>query len=117
MKLDNKLIQRKITQWQKKLKLNDFVITFVISEDSNQEDIDTQADIDVSLSYLRASITFYSPAISENQLDDVIIHELLHILFEPVSSLLFQAVGRKFEQLATDNIESTIEKIVGLIRK
>lgn len=117
MKLDNKTLDRKIKYWAKKLSVDNYKIDFTISEDSSSDDINIEAEIDISLAYLRASITFFEPAITENSLDDTIIHELLHIIFEPLSSMLQQSMGKKYDKLVEDTTESAIEKIVPVLVK
>ena len=117
MKLENNTLSKKINYWKKKIGVDKFKIDFVISEDSSPDDINTEADIEISLAYLNATITFYSPAIKESELDKVIVHELLHLILEPLSSILYQSMGKKYDKFVNDLIESTIEILSPIIIK
>ncbi len=117
MLLEPKVIDRKIKMWAKKLNVDSFKIDFTISEDSSEDSIDNMAEIEISLAYNNAHIVFFAPAIRENQLDEVVIHELLHLVLEPLSSMLYQSMNKKFEKLVEDTVESTIERIIPVLLK
>jgi predicted metal-dependent peptidase len=118
MKLDDKIVLKKIDYWAERLGVSNFKIEYTISEDSSQDDIGTMADISISLAYSNAHITLFSPAIQDiNQLNETIAHEILHIVLENATSMLHQSMGRKYSDLVVDTIENAIEKIVPALIK
>lgn len=118
MKLTKQSVTKKIHYFRKLLNIDpDLEINISLSENNCQEDLSTMADIQISLAYNNACITLYSPAIKTvKELDKTLLHELLHLYFEPFQSLLRQSMGKKYQKLIVDMIESTIEKFVKIIK-
>lgn len=73
---------------------------------------DAMACISVDLRYFIAEIEFNAPEIEEQDLEGVILHELLHILIEPLSCAAGCGLGRKFEEMNSILCESTIERLM-----
>lgn len=78
---------------------------------------DAEACITVSLSYLTAFIEFNESLIDERELDAIIAHEMLHIVVEPLSSLAYQGLGKRFSRAAEDATESLIERLVSVLKE
>lgn len=73
---------------------------------------DAMACISVDLRYFIAEIEFNSPEIEEDELEGVILHELLHIIVEPLSCAAGCGLGKKFGEMNSILCESTIERLM-----
>lgn len=116
MKLEQRQVKAIIDRWRKILHLEPhWNIGFQIRNSSNEMSAgneDAMACIVVDLRYFIASIEFNSPEIDESDLEAVILHELLHIVIEPLSCSSGCGLGRKFEEMNSILTESTIEKLM-----
>lgn len=116
MKLDKHHVKILINRWRKILELEsnwkiEFEIRNSASEmsDGNQ---DSMACIHVDLRYFVADIEFNATEIDENELDAVILHELLHIIVEPLALSSACGMGKKYEEMNSVLCESTIERLL-----
>lgn len=116
MKLESRQIKAEIDKWRKILKLEpQWNIRFEIRNSSNKMSAgneDALACIDVDLRYFVANIEFNAPEIEEKELDGIILHELLHIIIEPISCSSGCGLGKKFEEMNSILCESTIERLM-----
>jgi len=116
MKLEQRQVKLIIDRWRKILQLEPYWnIKFSIRNSSNQMspgNEDAMACIIVDLRYFVADIEFNAPEINEGELEAVILHELLHIVIEPLSTSSGCGLGRKFEEMNSILTESTIEKLM-----
>ncbi len=116
MKLESRQVKAGIDRWRKILKLEPhWNIDFEVRNSSNEMSAgneDAMACITVDLRYFNAIIEFNTPEISEEDLEGVILHELLHIIIEPISCSSGCGLGKKFEEMNSILCESTIERLV-----
>lgn len=116
MKLEQRQVKAIIDRWRKILQLEPhWNIKFSIRNSSNQMspgNEDAMACIVVDLRYFIADIEFNAPEIDEGDLEAVILHELLHIIIEPLSTSSGCGLGQKFEEMNSILTESTIEKLM-----
>lgn len=74
---------------------------------------DALACITVDLRYFLATIEFNCALIQESDdLDSIVLHELLHIIIEPLACSSGCGLGKKFEEMNLILCESTIERLL-----
>jgi hypothetical protein len=116
MNLTQRQVKAIIDRWRKILHLeSNWHITFQIRNSSNEMsegNQDAMACIVVDLRYFIADIEFNAPEINEADLEAVVLHELLHIIIEPLSTSSGCGLGKKFEEMNSIFTESTIEKLM-----
>ena len=116
MKLESRQVKKVVDRWRKILKLEShWNIEFKIRNSSNEMsdgNQDAMACIHVDLRYFAAEIEFNATEISEGELDGVVLHELLHIIMEPIACASGCGLGRKFEEMNSILCESTIERLL-----
>ena len=116
MKLDPKQVKAKIKMWQGILKLEPlWNVSFKIRNsamDMSEGNEDAMACIAVDLRYFMAEIEFNSPEIEEGDLDCIILHELLHIILEPIAISSGCGLGEDYEEMNSVLTESTIERLM-----
>lgn len=116
MKLEQRQVKTIIDRWRKILQLEPhWHIKFSVRNSSNEMSAgneDAMACIVVDLRYFIADIEFNAPEIDEGDLEAVVLHELLHIVIEPLSCSSGCGLGRKFEEMNSILTESTIEKLM-----
>lgn len=116
MNLQPKQVKLIIDRWRKILHLEPhWNIKFQVRKSSNEMSMgneDAMACIVVDLRYFIADIEFNAPEIEEPELEAVVLHELLHILIEPLSCSSGCGLGKKFEEMNSILTESTIEKLM-----
>lgn len=116
MKLEQRQVKAIISKWRKILQLEPhWDIRFQIRNSSNEMSAgneDAMACIVVDLRYFLANIEFNTPEIEASDLEAVVLHELLHIIIEPLSCASGCGLGPKFEEMNSILTESTIEKLM-----
>lgn len=116
MKLEERQVKAGIEKWRKILQLEPhWNIKFQVRNSSNEMSMgneDALACITVDLGYFSANIEFNAPEIEEKELDAIILHELLHIIIEPLSCSSGCGLGEQFKEMNTILTESTIEKLM-----
>lgn len=116
MKLEKKVMAAKVKEWRDILQIDpQWDITFeIIDNPLNMSDDceGSMACIGVDLDYFSAHIEFNSVEISKDDLDYIVLHELLHILMEPISQAASQGLGKKFEKIGITFCESTVERLI-----
>lgn len=116
MKLEPRDVKPKIDSWRKILDIEPkWTINFQVRKstlDMSEGNEDALACISVDLRYFSACIEFNSPEIDEAELDAIILHELLHIIIEPISCSSSCGLGEKYEEMASVLCESTIERLM-----
>lgn len=114
--LTRQVVSKKVNYWKKHLKLNPkWDISFVLHGSSLELDEDVrhmEAYIDIELGYFDAEIHFNGPLVNENNIDNVIVHELLHILVEPLDHFARLAAPEKYHEQITIFAESMIENLI-----
>jgi hypothetical protein len=120
--LSKKLIAKKLNFWKKHLQLNPkWDISFVLHENSLELPEDCQnmeAYIDIELGYWDAEIHINGPLCNEKNIDNVLVHELLHILTEPLENFARMSSHEKYHELITQLNESMIENLIpGIMNK
>lgn len=115
-KLETRQVKLGIDKWRKILRIEpQWSIKFEVRSSANEMsdgNQDAMACINVDLRYFIAELEFNSSEIDEGQLDSVILHELLHILIEPLSCSSACGLGEKFEPMNSILAESTIERLM-----
>ncbi len=116
MKLESKAVKQVIGRWRNILHLEPYwQIKFQIRNSSNEMsdgNQDSMACIHVDLRYFVAEIEFNATEINDGELDAVVLHELLHIILEPITCSSACGLGRKFEEMSSILCESTIERLM-----
>jgi hypothetical protein len=116
MKLDSNQIKFEILKWRKILKIEpQWKIKHHVRNRPTEMSVgnmDSMACIEVDLRYFIADIEFNAQEIEEDELQSVILHELLHIILEPISCASGCGLGKKFEEMNSILTESTIEKLM-----
>ena len=73
---------------------------------------DAMACIYVQSGYFSANIEFNTIEIDEGEFDATILHELLHILIDPLATASGNGLGKDHEELNSILVESTIERLM-----
>ncbi len=114
--LTRKIIAKKINFWKKHIKLNPrWDVSFVLHASSLEIDEDyrnMEAYIDMEPSYWDAEMHINGPLVNEENIDNVIVHELLHIITEPLDKFARLAAPERYHELITDMNESMIENLI-----
>lgn len=114
--LTRKAIQNKINFWRKHLQLNPkWDIKFILHENSLQmpeEFRNLEACIDIEQAYHNACLELNGPMINEKNIDNVLVHELLHIITEPLSHFCSLAVTDKYQDQVRVFTENMIENLI-----
>lgn len=115
-KLQSHQIKEGVEKWRNILKLDpQWKIDFQIrnhSHEMSQGNEDAMACIAVDLRYFIANIEFNPSEFEEKDLDGVILHELLHIILEPITCASGCGLGEKYEEMNSILCESTIERLM-----
>ena len=119
--ITRKTIAKKINYWRKHLQLNTkWDITFDLYANSNDmpEDArDMEACIEVDLAYFNAHIELNGPMLNNDNVDNVLVHELLHIILEPLDNFALMATNERYHDQVRIFTESAIENLIpGVMR-
>jgi hypothetical protein len=90
-------------------------ITFILHQDINDVDEDfrhLEACSEIDMAYFNVIIEFNGQKLNKDNLDNVLIHELLHIIVEPLSHLCQLAVNERYKDLVRIYTESMIENLI-----
>lgn len=117
MNLTSNQLRSVISRWRKILEIEPrWNIHFHIRNSPNLMSAgneDALACIDVDLKYFVADIEFNAAEIDdEDELEGVVLHELLHIIIEPISCAATCGMGKKFDEMSSILCESTIERLM-----
>lgn len=116
MELKSHQVKASIDRWRKILNIeSQWKINFLIRNKSNEMSEGNEgamACIIVSLSYFSAVIEFNAAEIQEDDFESVVLHELLHIIIEPLAISSGCGLGEKFEEMNIILCESTIERLM-----
>lgn len=120
MNIDEEYLKKRIEYFKKFLifdPLWEFDIKIYDLDDVPDEYKTRAAFVDLnSAEYFKAEISFNSYNIpNKSYLDEVIIHELLHILFYPISSFLSSSVNEKYEDYSSKLEESFIHRLTQIL--
>jgi hypothetical protein len=117
MKITPQLLKTKIKEWRAILDIEKrWIINFAIRNnplemsDGNE---DSMACIFVQSGYFNASLEINAVEIhDEHQFNSTVLHELLHILIDPLATASRSSLGKSHEELNSMLIESTIERLM-----
>jgi len=116
MKITPQLLKQKIKQWRTIL---DIEKRWIINSDIRNNPLemsegneDAMACIFVQSGYFSASIEINAIEIDEDDFDSTVLHELLHILVDPLATSSGGGLGKEHEELNSILIESTIERLM-----
>lgn len=116
MKITPQLVKQKINQWRTILDIEKrWIINFSIRAnplEMSEGNEDSMACIFVQSGYFSASIEINSIEIDEHELDATILHELLHILLDPLATSSDGGLGKNQQELNSILVESTIERLM-----
>lgn len=117
MKLESKFIAKEVRKWRKILQIEPkWSITINIRntiEEIVAGNEDALASIDIELGYFMATLEINTTNIKDDDdLDSIILHELLHIIIEPLACSSGCGLGKKFEEMNLILCESTIERLM-----
>lgn len=105
-----------VDKWAPLMDLGHFEIANVFHDDLRGEEADdlesTAAATTTAWEYRSASITWYLPAVAamtDEGLEQVVVHELCHVLLAPLKEAL-KANTIKVEELATENVARAVLK-------
>jgi hypothetical protein len=114
--ITRKILHKKVKFWRNHLKINPkWDILVHLYENSNQmpeDSKDMEACIDVDLAYFDATVEFNGPLLNNKNIDNVIVHELLHILVEPLDNFALMALPEKYHDQVRIFAESMIENLI-----
>ena len=116
MKITAQLFKRKIKQWrtildiEKRWRINFAIRNNPLEMSAGNED--AMACIAVQSGYFIAIIELNTLEINEHELDATILHELLHIIIDPLATSSNGSLGKAQEELNTILVESTIERLM-----
>ena len=114
--LTRKLVSKKVNFWKKHLQLNPkWDISFILHSTSFELPEDCQnmeAYIDIELGYWDAEIHLNGPLVNDENIDNVIVHELLHIIVEPLDNFALMAIPEKYHDQIRIFAESMIENLI-----
>lgn len=116
MKITPQLLKQKIKEWRTILDIEKrWVINFDIRNnplEMSEGNEDAMACIFVQSGYFSANIELNTVEVEENELDSTILHELLHILIDPLATSSSCGMGKEHEELNSILVESTIERLM-----
>ena len=116
MKITSQLLKQKIKLWRTILDIEKrWVINFQIRDnplEMSEGNEDAMACIYVQSGYFNANIELNTVEVSEDELDSTILHELLHILIDPLATSSGGGIGKEHEELNSILVESTIERLM-----
>jgi len=116
MKITPQLLKQKIRQWRTILDIEKrWTINFDIRNnplEMSEGNEDAMACIFVQSGYFSASIEVNTLEVDENELDSTILHELLHILIDPLATSSGNGLEKEHEELNSILVESTIERLM-----
>lgn len=82
---NEKLVSESLRKWIPKLRLTHYDVTFTVSQEPSGMAEGAAAEINIQVPYLSAHITVYPCAFTHTQhIDEVIVHELCHLITEPM---------------------------------
>jgi hypothetical protein len=114
--LNRKIINKKLNFWRKHLKLNPkWDITFAFHKsalDMPEDCQDVEACIDIEMAYFDAHIDLNGAMLDDFNVDNVLIHELLHIIIEPLDHYALLTAPEKYHDQIRIFAESAIENLI-----
>jgi hypothetical protein len=116
MRIDPVKLQARVNYWRKLFQLGemwDIRVHIVKAEEPIPEDAkDAAGTCEPDSSYFQADVTFYEAHIhTASDMDEVVCHELLHIVFDPLEIAAKSSLGPSHDSLSDMLVESTIERL------
>lgn len=112
-------LQEKLKEWQKRLRLQDWIITAKIKRGRDLSN-DSQANVHYVLPKKMATISIMDPidyppdSMVPQDMEDSLVHELLHLHFAPISD---DDDDDKYYTAMEQMIESIASGLISAIRK
>ena len=107
-------VQRLIKKWRRILWIGDeWNIKARVIDDEAEADEDTRdvvAYIVVLPEVWSANLTVNAWKLPEGGLEQAIVHELTHIIMQPIATILECGLGEKFEPVAEQHVEAITER-------
>lgn len=114
--ISKKDLHRKIKFWRNHLKINpkwDFYVTLHSNSNTMPEDFrELEACCEIDMAYFNANFDFNVSLLNDENIDNVIIHELLHIITEPLNHFALLAIPEKYHSQIRIFNESMIENLI-----
>lgn len=108
-------VAKRVKKWRRILGLGrDWSITVRVLEEPERADDDRNeavAYIHVEPGYFFASMTINAWRMDGADLDRVVVHELTHILLQPVCTIVESALGDNMSEVASQNMEALCERV------
>lgn len=106
-------VTRLVRKWRKHLGIGEQwrVDVKVNEHPSGSEAEDAQAHITVTPQYFHASLEVNAWQVDGVDLDEVIAHEMLHVLMKPIETIVEGAMGERFAELGEQHLESVVERM------
>ncbi len=107
-------VMESIKKWQKLMFLDHWVLTVTFVDDS---DLDVYGTCTPEYFALRAEIEINLNQLEENDIDELVIHELLHVLLAPVENIIEEAVENTdfAHSISTRDVEACIAQLTRII--
>lgn len=96
-------------EWTERLEMSWLTLTLVRSDAVHEEE-STYADTNAQWQYRQAQIRVFLPmlvALTDGQIEAIIVHELVHVLVNPMASLL-KDKDSKLAELAVENVAQAL---------
>ncbi len=106
-------VQRLITKWRRILGIgNQWRVDLKINKAPRGEELeDAQAHIVVSPGYYHADMVVNAWQCVGIDLDEVVCHEMLHIVMKGVETVVEGAMGDRFAEVGEQMLESVVERL------
>jgi len=118
--IDTKKAKRLITYWRRILGIDaNWEIALRVNDSWQEDDShrDAAGHISVEEGYFRAYLTINGFNFPPDKLEEVIVHELCHIVLSPIATLAQSALGEAQEVVAVNIVEATTERFSRALRR
>jgi hypothetical protein len=106
-------VGRLVKKWRKHLGIGDqWRIEVRIKEKPGDDDgDDAQAHIVVTPQYFHATMVLNAWQCEGVNLEEVVCHEMLHVVMKPIETIVESAMGERFAELGEQHLESVVERL------
>lgn len=105
--------QRLIKKWRRHLGIGDqWRIELKVNEKPRGDEAeDAQAHIVVTPQYFHAQMEINAWQVVGVDLEEIICHELLHVVMKPIETIVEGAMGERFAELGEQHLEGVVERL------